>query len=487
MSQIDTETASTILQPSAKWRALPLSYESIGPFILTIDFILITAFGVFSGVTYHLAMSGSAGNLASFLGAGYAIAAVFVLVLQALGAYRPSLLTGPRFRLGNLLFIWVCVFAFMATVAFFLKVGDQFSRGTMVLFLLTGFAGVAANRLVIGRMLGRALSSGALRGHNVVVVGDLDNAATGDLARSLETHGFRVLRSFLVSAGSAGHAGRADADAKAIAEVIAFVRSNEVDEIFVAMSWAGLPRIDEITSQLHVLPLPVRLIANCQLRSLLEKPLSEIGPMPAVKLQRAPLSVAERCLKRGFDVVVAGAALLLLAPLFLMVAVAIRIDSEGPVFFRQRRIGFSGRTFRIFKFRTMTALEDGPVVRQATRDDQRITRVGRWLRRTSIDELPQLLNVIRGEMSLVGPRPHANAHDSEFDRLIANYALRHHVKPGITGWAQVHGLRGETPTVDLIRRRVEYDLSYIERWSFLLDARILVLTVKELLKGSNAY
>jgi lipopolysaccharide/colanic/teichoic acid biosynthesis glycosyltransferase len=160
---------------------------------------------------------------------------------------------------------------------------------------------------------------------------------------------------------------------------------------------------------------------------------------------------------------VAAGVIILFAPLLVLVALAIKLDSHGPILFRQTRIGFSGRPFRILKFRTMSSQDDSPVVRQATRDDQRITRVGRWLRRTSVDELPQLVNVLRGNMSLVGPRPHALAHDNQYTQMIANYSFRHHVKPGLTGWAQICGYRGETPTLDLMEKRVQHDLWYINQ------------------------
>jgi exopolysaccharide biosynthesis polyprenyl glycosylphosphotransferase len=199
------------------------------------------------------------------------------------------------------------------------------------------------------------------------------------------------------------------------------------------------------------------------------------------------LGGAERVAKRSLDLVLGGIGLFLLLPLMLAVALAIRLDSPGPVLFRQNRNGFNGRPFPIFKFRTMRVMEDGPVVVQAKRNDSRVTPVGRWLRRTSIDELPQLFNVIRGEMSLIGPRPHALAHDDEYMTVIATYAYRHHMRPGITGWAQVNGYRGETPTVGHMERRVELDMWYIENWSFWLDVRILVRTCLEVARSRNAY
>jgi undecaprenyl-phosphate galactose phosphotransferase/putative colanic acid biosynthesis UDP-glucose lipid carrier transferase len=174
-------------------------------------------------------------------------------------------------------------------------------------------------------------------------------------------------------------------------------------------------------------------------------------------------------------------------PMLLIVALAIKLDSPGPVLFKQTRHGFNKQRFKIFKFRTMNVLEDGATVKQAVRDDNRVTRVGMWLRKTSIDELPQLFNVLIGDMSIVGPRPHATAHDSYYADLISDYAFRHHVKPGITGWAQVHGYRGETPTVQSMKERVDYDIWYVDNWSLLRDVQIILRTALEVTRGHNAY
>jgi exopolysaccharide biosynthesis polyprenyl glycosylphosphotransferase len=191
--------------------------------------------------------------------------------------------------------------------------------------------------------------------------------------------------------------------------------------------------------------------------------------------------------KRAIDLVVAVSSLLLLAPLMVAAAAIIRLESPGPCLFRQQRLGLNGKPFRILKFRTMYVLEDGDDVRQAEPNDARVTPVGRLLRASSFDELPQFINVLKGEMSLVGPRPHAVAHDRLFGSLIANYALRRRVKPGITGWAQVNGLRGATPTVEVMRRRVEFDVWYARNASLLLDIKILLRTPLELLRRRNAY
>lgn len=212
-------------------------------------------------------------------------------------------------------------------------------------------------------------------------------------------------------------------------------------------------------------------------------------PPLALSLAAGPVGRSAHSLrKRLFDVAVAICLLILLAPLLLLVGLAIRLSSPGPALFRQTRLGLGGKPFKILKFRTMSVMEDGPVIRQATSDDTRTTRIGRILRKTSIDEAPQIINVLLGDMSIVGPRPHAAAHDRFYSSEIPEYARRMTVRPGITGWAQVNGARGETPTIDHMRERISFDLWYIEKWSMSLDIVILFRTVLlEIRRQSGAY
>ena len=212
-----------------------------------------------------------------------------------------------------------------------------------------------------------------------------------------------------------------------------------------------------------------------------------IGPNNALRFMRKPLSEAGVLAKRTMDIVLSGLGLIVLAPFFLVIAAIIRLDSKGPVFFRQARRGFNGDIFMIWKFRTMTVMENGWNIRQATRGDARVTRVGRFLRALSIDELPQLLNVFVGEMSLVGPRPHAVSHDNELSSRLATYAHRQRIKPGITGWAQVNGFRGATSTQEMIEGRTSHDLYYIDNWSVFLDVWIIILTVFSPAARRNAH
>ena len=248
----------------------------------------------------------------------------------------------------------------------------------------------------------------------------------------------------------------------------------------VCFCWChGAPprRLELLLERLRPLAIPVYLLPDRNVAHLQRYRFVSAGVGWTAELKRAPLSATERVFKRTLDLILASLAIVALAPLLALVAALIKLGSRGPVLFMQTRNGFNGRPFRMCKFRTMFVLEDGPIIQQATKNDPRVTRLGRLLRRTNLDELPQLFNVIAGQMSLVGPRPHAAAHNSEYEKLIANYAYRYHVKPGITGWAQINGFRGETRTLDLMEKRIELDRWYIENWSYWLDLKIILRTL----------
>jgi Undecaprenyl-phosphate glucose phosphotransferase len=264
-------------------------------------------------------------------------------------------------------------------------------------------------------------------------------------------------------------------------------RDGKLNEIVICASAMDSKQLTNLMHRLRRIPVSIKFIPDSELHFFLQRPLVDIGAGVAVELQRRPCSTFDQTIKRLIDIAFAAAGLLALWPMMLMVAALIRLDSPGPIFFAQRRTGFNGRVFRILKFRSMTTADDGNVIRQASRGDARVTRIGGWLRSTSIDELPQLINVLRGEMSIVGPRPHAVAHDAIYSKLLDNYALRFRVPPGITGWAQVTGYRGETTTTDLMAKRVERDLWYIENWSLALDIKIIFRTIYSVMKIRDVY
>jgi exopolysaccharide biosynthesis polyprenyl glycosylphosphotransferase len=265
------------------------------------------------------------------------------------------------------------------------------------------------------------------------------------------------------------------------------VHEKKVRKIIVVAPFLALRRLEEINSALRHVSVPSLIVTDSWATRLLARPVVLDGSLMAFENQASPLTLVQRAMKRGLDTLLAGAGVVVLLPFLASLALAVKLSGPGPVIFRQRRLGFNGREFHIFKFRSMKVQEDGDVIRQAQRVDSRVTRVGRFIRATSLDELPQLFNVLRGEMSLVGPRPHAIAHDNHYDGLISGYSMRRHMKPGLTGWAQINGLRGETPTVEYMASRVAHDLWYIENWTMWLDCWILLRTIGELFRKQDAF
>ena len=335
----------------------------------------------------------------------------------------------------------------------------------------------------ISATLKNALARGTIAGDRAITIGDRDTVMALSQASILQKAGAWEVRRYLLPPFN----GSTYADGlRVIEEAIHYTRSNSVDCVLLALQWSDERRRNLICERLQILPIPVLLLPDQHILSIFSRA-QQLAREFTVELQRPPLSPAELALKRAADFVLASALLIALVPLFFVVGMLIKLESHGPVIFSQRRKGFNGREFAIFKFRTMNVLEDGPVIRQVRQNDPRVTRVGRILRATSVDEFPQLLNVVLGHMSLVGPRPHAAAHDDDYSKVIAKYAFRQHVKPGLTGWAQVNGFRGETAQLELMERRVDCDLWYIKNWSFWLNLRILVLTSVELLRRRNAY
>jgi Undecaprenyl-phosphate glucose phosphotransferase len=266
-------------------------------------------------------------------------------------------------------------------------------------------------------------------------------------------------------------------------------RAGAIDQIIIALPQAADKRTAEIARRLEQLPVSLHVVTHIASDILDEGPahgVSHIGPVGLIDVKTKPLGDWGRYVKTVEDYVIGALALIVLTPVMALIAVAVKLDSPGPVFFKQRRHGLNKRVIEVLKFRSMNVMEDGPDVKQATVDDVRVTRLGRFLRSTSLDELPQLINVLKGDMSLIGPRPHALVHDDHYDEMLEGYANRHQVKPGMTGWAQVNGFRGPTENDFKMRARVEHDLWYIDNWSLWLDLRILTMTVFVGLRHKNA-
>ena len=360
-------------------------------------------------------------------------------------------------------------------ILFLLKEGASYSRGAVIVSSLFALALAPVGRVIAGKAFHYGVRRGAIKGRPVVTIGDaveLERLSQSDFLRFGIDEIARI-----ALAGRSADGGLGQREQAQIAHAIEVSRHRQAMEFALILPWDRDKEFSEVCGLLRVSPLPVRVYPDHKIRNVLMLQKERgFGPHFAVTIQRAPLSGWERALKRAMDIVLAAMGLIVLAPLLILTAFLIKLDSRGPVLFRQRRCGFDNREFIILKFRTMTVMEDEGQIVQAKAGDARVTRIGRILRRTSIDELPQLLNVIRGDMSLVGPRPHAMAHDDEYKSRINNYALRHHVKPGLTGAAQVKGLRGETSRLWQMEQRVERDLWYINNWSVTLDIKIMAMT-----------
>jgi len=270
-------------------------------------------------------------------------------------------------------------------------------------------------------------------------------------------------------------------------EVAEFVRSNSVDAIYITLPMSKAPRINDMLREFRDTTASIYFVPDIFAYDLVQARCVEINGIPMLSICDTPFHGMNAVRKRLTDIALSLLGLLVTWPLMLVVAIAVKLSSPGPVLFKQRRYGLNCDEILVYKFRSMRVCEDGSVVVQAKKDDDRITGVGRFLRRTSLDELPQLLNVLEGKMSFVGPRPHAVAHNETYRKLISGYMIRHKIRPGMTGWAQVHGLRGETNTVEQMRLRVQYDLDYLRHWSLLLDLRILCSTAMLVVRGRNAY
>jgi undecaprenyl-phosphate galactose phosphotransferase/putative colanic acid biosynthesis UDP-glucose lipid carrier transferase len=476
--------AREISSPRVRYR-MPFQLIELGT--LVGDLIVILLAGVVSGVGYQWLFLDAAGNFETYLALGALVFANFFAVTSAQQNYRPTNLINLGRQIRYVTLNWLFIFFVLTAVAFTLKIATNFSRGSTISFFILGLASLLIFRALIARYLSTALATGAFAEQRIILVSERGQQSTSHALGQLRQCGYQPVKTFELSESEADAAGVTKSLNQKIQTIISVSQSQPIDYIFLLLKWDRPHLINNLVRMLRALPIPVHLLPDENVATFLAARAGNIGTTFTVELQRAPLSEAEQVLKRVFDVVASAAILVLLSPLMLITALLIKLDSRGPVLFRQKRNGFNGSVFSIYKFRSMRVLEDGDHIRQATRNDPRVTRLGLWLRRTSIDELPQLLNVLLGDMSLVGPRPHAVAHNNEYQTVVSNYAFRHHVKPGITGWAQVNGFRGETQTVKIMAKRVEFDLWYINHWSLWLDLRILIKTMLMAYRQPSAY
>jgi putative colanic acid biosynthesis UDP-glucose lipid carrier transferase len=383
---------------------------------------------------------------------------------------------------------WSCVVAMLAFLAVSFDLTHAFSWDAIVTwFIATPLARILVNSLSV--LVAKRLASDDAFVQRFIIIGA--NELGVEFARRIKRRDdFGKFVGFFDYRGSERLTGvkdnRVTGNCRA-ADFGDFVRNNSIARVYIALPISAAPRMEDLLRELRDTTATVYFVPNLFAFDLLQARCVAIDGMLAFSICDSPMQGMSALWKRVLDVAGAWFALLLTWPAFIVIAIAIKRSSPGPVFFKQRRYGLNGEEILVYKFRSMTVCEDGSVVKQASKLDGRVTPVGAFLRRTSLDELPQIINVLEGKMSFVGPRPHAVAHNEEYRKLISGYMIRHKVRPGITGWAQVNGSRGETSTVEKMRERVQYDLYYLKNWSLRLDLRIIAKTVWTVVADRNAY
>ncbi len=419
-------------------------------------------------------------------------AVVTVAGFDVLGLYSRASFNSFHRQMPRVLLAWTIAFALLLACVFFFKMGNDFSRVWFAAWYATGVVVLLCERAIVVSLVRHWTRQGRLyRRAAIYGGGGISEKLLHDLERDVDAD-IRITGIFDDRGGDrvpsviAGYPRLGG-----LRQLVSFARSSRLDLIIVALPMTAEHRVAEVTRELAVLPAEVKLPARSTGLRFTSETYSRIGNVAMIDLLEKPIADWSSVAKWLFDKIVGTATLLLLAPIMIAVAVAIKLDSRGPVFFRQKRYGFNNELIEVFKFRSMyTDRCDAAASKLVTRDDPRVTRVGRFIRKTSLDELPQLFNVLIGNLSLVGPRPHAleaKAAGDLYDQVVDGYFARHKVKPGITGWAQINGWRGETDTPEKILKRVECDIYYIENWSLLLDIYILLKTPVALLKSDNAY
>ena len=439
----------------------------------------------------------AAGHVASVLTYQITVAALAIgalalfqtLRLYPVGALRNYVSTAIRLIGG-----WTMLFLIALATFFFLKIGDLVSRGWLVGFYLAGAVALLAERLVASQIVLRLTRSGRLERRTAIVGGGEAGIALIKALEAQNDTGLRICGVF----DDRGDTRSPDLVAGypklgTIDDLVEFARRTKLDLVIFTLPISAEARLLTMLRKLWVLPIDIRLSAHMSKLRFRPRSYSYFGAVPVLDVFDRPIADWDVVVKWLFDKIVGTLALIALSPVMLAVAMAVKLDSRGPIFFRQKRYGFNNEAIDVFKFRSLYHdMTDHTAARQVTKGDPRVTRVGRFIRKTSLDELPQLFNVVfKGDLSLVGPRPHAihaSTSNRAYEQVVDGYFARHKVKPGITGWAQVNGWRGETDTDDKIQRRDEHDLYYIENWSVLLDIYILMKTPFSLLtKSENAY
>jgi Undecaprenyl-phosphate glucose phosphotransferase len=482
--------SATALAATTEYVPPAYSQVVLAGLVRLIEFALIALIGGSIYAAYVVPVDGFEWR---YVGVVVGMAMLAVLAFQTGGLYQIQVFCGhPRSYL-RLSSAWSLVFVIAIGVTFFAKAGESFSRVWLATFFLCGAAGLLGFRLALSQLVRQWMRDGRLERRTVVVGADEEGEALIHALAAQRDCGVRVLGVFDDRGDDrAGAMCGGRPKLGTVDQLVEFARRTRVDLVIFSLPITAEKRILEMLKKLWVLPVDIRLSAHTNKLRFRPRSYSYIGDVPVLDVFDRPITDWDVVIKWMFDKLVGSALLVAALPVMAVVAVAIKFDSRGPVLFRQKRYGFNNELIEVFKFRSMYAeMSDATAQKLVTKDDARVTRVGRFIRKTSLDELPQLFNVVfKGNLSLVGPRPHAvhaKAEDRLYDEAVDGYFARHRVKPGITGWAQINGWRGETDNQEKIQQRVEHDLYYIENWSVLLDLYILAATPFALMKTENAY
>ena len=443
-----------------------------------------------SALTFTLYFGWSVTDQTSYLAASIIATLLLISIFYFSGLYQFNSLTHPLNHIKRIIPICVLVFLILVGIAFMLKISETFSRVWVFSWLFQAILLICMGRLLCYLVLLKLARSGVLT-RNIAVVGSGEQARRLLLSLNQSQEPWnRVVGIFDDRINRNNPELRGYTVLGTLDDLLEFARQRRIDDVIVTLPWSADQRVRDIISKINELPINIHLGADLAGFIYPKFTFSSISGIPMLGVVQKPKPVAgwNVVVKSLEDRILAALLVLLISPILLAIALAIKLNSKGPVLFKQPRYGFNNKEFFVYKFRTMYDREHASHdARQATRDDPRITQVGKFLRRTSLDELPQLFNVLEGTMSLVGPRPHPVSLNKQYAELIGGYFSRHKVKPGITGWAQVCGHRGETDTADKMQARVEHDVYYIENWSLLFDLQILFMTAFVGFVHKNAY
>lgn len=483
-------STETIIHPAARLAGLTRlqrtqAFWTTAVAVIELMVIAACAYGAF--IIYNTVAYGVIPDRPAYAWASVAVGALYAIICVADNQYD---LLGPEWnehsRSRGVAAIGLA-FIFLLTIGYVVNGLDGYSRGTFIAQLMVTILGQITTRTVLWQIIDRARWRGHWQRENMAVLVMPGANGVGDVQERLSARHEQIVRRYNFPPVSAGATESGSIDEQ-LSSIRRECRTLRIDAVLIVFGADNMQVVAAVVTALSELPVRIQLLPIEMTDFMRRSRIGNCGKQRVLELFCGPCSLRDRLVKRGFDAVVAAAMLILLSPLLLIVAALIKLDTPGPVLFRQKRLGFNNDVIEVLKFRSMTTFDDArDEFRQAVRNDPRVTRIGRFIRRTNIDELPQLINVLKGEMSMVGPRPHAVAHNNMFADQIRRMFRRHNVKPGITGWAQVNGFRGETDTFEKMQKRIEHDLYYVDNWSFFFDLKIMIMTVVLKRAYTNAY